>query len=107
MLVTATRPIDPTSKDYDFGFKLQGIYGSDARYTHFLGELDYAIDSRYQIDVVEANLAGASAWFAGYLSGGIDVKVGQFVSLKARKSSMPARQLFLFAFLHLQLRHLR
>ena len=82
VLVTAARPIDPTSKDYDFGFKLQGLYGSDARYTHFLGELDYAIDSRYQIDVVEANLQAHLPWFAGYLSGGIDAKVGQFVSLE-------------------------
>ncbi len=79
--VTAIRPIDSTSKDYDFGFKFQGIYGSDARYTHFLGELDYAIDGRYQLDVVEANVQAHLPWFAGYLSGGIDVKVGQFVTL--------------------------
>lgn len=81
-LLTAQRPIDPTSKDYDYGFKLQGMYGSDARYTHFLGELDYAIDGRYQLDIVEANVQAHLPWFAGYLSGGIDVKLGQFISLQ-------------------------
>jgi len=79
VLVTAQRPIDSTSKDYDFGFKLQGLYGSDARYTHFLGELDYAIDSRYQIDIVEANVQAHLPWL---FSGGIDVKAGQFISLQ-------------------------
>jgi hypothetical protein len=78
-LLTVQRPIDPTSKDYDFGFKLQGLYGSDARYTHFLGELDYAIDSRYQIDVVEANVQAHLPWL---FSGGIDIKAGQFISLE-------------------------
>ncbi|MGO9673568.1 MAG: outer membrane beta-barrel protein [Methylocella sp.] len=92
--LTATRPIDPTSKDYDFGFKFQGIYGSDARYTHFLGELDYAINSRYQIDIVEANVQAHLPWFAGYLSGGIDVKVGQFVSLEGEEVIDPTGNFF-------------
>ena len=35
----AERPID-SKKQYDFGFRFQGMYGTDARYTHFLGELD-------------------------------------------------------------------
>jgi hypothetical protein len=92
--VTATRPIDSTSKDYDFGFKFQGIYGSDARYTHFLGELDYAIDSRYQLDIVEANVQAHLPWFAGYLSGGIDVKVGQFISLQGEETIDPTTNFF-------------
>jgi hypothetical protein len=94
VLLTAARPIDPTSKDYDFGFKLQGMYGSDARYTHFLGELDYAIDSRYQIDVVEANVQAHLPWFAGYLSGGIDIKAGQFVSLEGTEVIDPTGNFF-------------
>jgi hypothetical protein len=92
--LTAQRPIDPTSKDYDFGFKIAGLYGSDARYTHFLGELEYAIDSRYQIDVVEANAQAHLPWFAGYLSGGIDVKAGQFISLQGVELIEASQNLF-------------
>ncbi len=72
------RPIDSNSKDVDFGFKVQLLYGSDARYTHFLGECDYCIGNINQFDVVEA-------WGAVHLpyifGGGIDVKAGQFVTL--------------------------
>lgn len=35
--LTATRPIDGSSSGYDLGFILQGSYGSDVRYTHYLG----------------------------------------------------------------------
>jgi hypothetical protein len=78
VLLTAMRPIDPTSKDYDFGFKIQGMYGSDARYTHFLGEGEYWINSRYQLDIIEANAQVHLPWL---FSGGIDVKAGQFPTL--------------------------
>src|SRR5258708_30919113 len=36
--LTVQRPLDPKATTYDFGFKFQAMYGSDARYTHFLGE---------------------------------------------------------------------
>src|ERR1700719_3518393 len=29
ILLTAQRPLDPKATDYDFGFKLQGMYGSE------------------------------------------------------------------------------
>ena len=35
---TLSRTIDPKETGFDVGFKLQGMYGADARYTHFLGE---------------------------------------------------------------------
>src|ERR1700674_1283361 len=35
-VLTIQRPLDPKATDYDFGFKFQMMYGSDARYTHFL-----------------------------------------------------------------------
>ncbi len=79
MSLIAQRPIDPNSKTVDFGFKVQLLYGSDARYTHFLGECDYCIANINQFDVVEA-------WGEVHLpyvfSGGIDVKAGQFVTLE-------------------------
>ncbi|HTJ01622.1 MAG TPA: outer membrane beta-barrel protein [Methylovirgula sp.] len=76
--ITAMRPYDPAAKTVDFGFKVQLLYGSDARYTHFLGECDYCIGNINQFDVEEA-------WGAVHLpylfNGGFDVKAGQFVTL--------------------------
>lgn len=77
LLLTAQKPLDPKATGYDFGFKFQAMYGSDARYTHFLGELDQTIGQRYQLDVVEANLQAHLPWLT---PGGIDVKAGQFPS---------------------------
>jgi hypothetical protein len=74
-MVTAERPIDPKAKEFDLGFKLQGMFGTDARFTHGFNEGDHLIDSRYQFDVVEANI---SMHLPVLAEGGIDVKVGQF-----------------------------
>jgi hypothetical protein len=78
-VLTIQRPIDSTSKDYDLGFKFQFMYGSDARYTHFLGELDYTIRDLTQVDIVEAYIALHTPWL---FDGGIDIKGGQFVTLE-------------------------
>ena len=72
------RPIDSSAKSIDYGFKVQLLYGSDARYTHYLGECDYCIGNINQFDVEEAWVA---AHFPYVFSGGFDVKVGQFVTL--------------------------
>ncbi len=40
LLLTANKPLDPKNSDFQWGFKLQGMYGSDARYTQYLGELN-------------------------------------------------------------------
>ncbi len=91
-LVTVQRPLDPKATGYDFGFKFQGMYGTDARYTHFLGEFDEAIDNIGQIDIVEANLQVHLPWLT---SGGIDVKIGQFVTLEgAEVISAPDNPLY-------------
>lgn len=78
LLLTVERPLD-SSGGFDLGFKLQGMYGSDARYTHFLGEFDEAIDDRNQIDIVEAFL---NLHLPVLTQGGVDVKVGQYVTLE-------------------------
>ncbi len=57
ILLTAQRAIDSKETGFAVGFKVQLMYGSDARYTHFLGELDRSIGNRYQLDVVEANVS--------------------------------------------------
>ncbi len=73
--VTAQRDLDPKATGIDFGFKFQGMYGSDSRFTHFLGEGDHSSTSRNQFDLVEANLL-AHVPVSG--TGGVDVKLGQF-----------------------------
>ncbi len=78
-LITAQRPLDPKATGYDFGFKFQAMYGSDARYTHFLGEFDRSISDINQIDIVEAHVLAHLPWLT---TGGIDVKVGQYVTLE-------------------------
>ena len=79
LLLTAERPIDPKAPGYDFGFRLQGMYGTDARYTHFFNEFDRVTHSPYQWDIVEANV---QAHLPVLTAGGIDVKLGQYVTLE-------------------------
>lgn len=74
-MLTLERDLDPKNSNFDIGFKLQAMYGSDARYTHFLGELDKAITDRNQLDIVEANV---TAHLPVLTEGGVDVKVGQY-----------------------------
>ncbi|MGH6812134.1 MAG: outer membrane beta-barrel protein [Methylocella sp.] len=86
ILLTAQRPLDPKATGYDFGFKLQVMYGSDARYTHYLGEGDYWINELNQITPVEAWGIVHLPWL---FSGGIDVKAGQFVTLEGAETIDP------------------
>lgn len=72
----AERPID-SKKQYDFGFRFQGMYGTDARYTHFLGELDKVTNAQYQLDILEAWGQFHTPWFG---TGGTDIKIGQYVT---------------------------
>ncbi len=78
LLLTAEKPID-TNTDYDVGFRLQGMFGSDARYTHFLGELDTTLyDDRHQFDIVEAWVGIHTPWIG---EGGMEIKIGQYPTL--------------------------
>lgn len=76
VLVTANKPLDPKNSDFQWGFKLQGMYGSDARYTQYLGIFNNATPGdRYQFDVVEAN---ALFHIPGPTDGGVDLKIGMY-----------------------------
>jgi hypothetical protein len=77
--LTIQRPLDSKATGYDFGFKFQAMYGSDARYTHFLGEFDQSISDRNQFDIVEAHALFHLPWLT---SGGVDLKIGQYVTLE-------------------------
>jgi hypothetical protein len=93
--LTVQRPLDPKATGFDFGYKFQGMIGSDARYTHFLGEFDYALHSRTQLDVVEAFAIAHLPVVTDFTEGGIDVKVGQFVTLEgAEVINSPDNPLF-------------
>jgi hypothetical protein len=82
-LVTIQRPLDPKATGYDFGFKLQTLYGSDARSTQFLGEFAHSINSIDQFNIVEAYGIAHLPWLT---SGGIDVKAGQYVTLEGAET---------------------
>jgi hypothetical protein len=71
------RPLDPKATGYDFGFNLWGMYGTDARFTHFFNEFDRSINSRYQFDIVEAKVLVHVPLLT---EGGTDVQAGQYVT---------------------------
>ena len=92
LLLTAQKPLDPKDLDYQWGFKLQFMYGTDARYTQFLGELNRVDpNSRYQLDVVEAHVDAHLSWLT---EGGIDLKVGQYPTPLGYKTIDPSTNLF-------------
>ena len=78
-------------KQYDLGFKFQYMYGTDARYTHFLGELDKVTDALYQMDIVEAWLLYHTPWLG---TGGTDFKIGQYVTLEGTEVIDPRGNFF-------------
>ena len=102
LLLTANKPLDPKNSDYQWGFKVQFMYGSDARYTQFLGELNRVNpDQRYQLDVVEANVLAHLPWIT---EGGIDLKVGQYPTPLGYETIDPSTNPFYSHSLHLPVR---
>lgn len=76
VLLTANKPLDPKNPDFQWGFKLQGMYGSDARYTQYLGIFNNALPGdRNQFDAVEANVLMHLPFVT---AGGIDLKAGLY-----------------------------
>ncbi len=72
-LVTLSRDVDPKATSPDVGFKLQLMYGSDARIVHTLGIFDQLIHDRNQLDIVEANV---SVRLPDIFANGLDIKAG-------------------------------
>jgi Putative beta-barrel porin-2, OmpL-like. bbp2 len=89
-LLTAHRDIDP-KKDWDVGVKVQFLYGSDARYTHFLGELDDVTDDRNQLDILEDWVNFKTPWLG---KGGMEIKIGQYVTLEGAETIDPRGNFF-------------
>lgn len=88
--LTAQRAIDTKSSGYDFGFKLQGIYGADARYTHYLHQFAANNDAN-QFDIFEASVQMHTPWFT---QGGFDVKVGEYPTLACVETNDPSNNNF-------------
>ena len=74
-LLSVQRLADPKAAGYDFGFSLQALYGTDARFVQLLGEGNYAFASKYQLAIISANVQAHLPWLS---AGGIDVKAGQY-----------------------------
>lgn len=79
-MITAQRAIDPASAAFDFGFTLQGMFGTDARYTHGFNEADHLFRGRDQVDIVEASVSAHLPVLSDLFEHGVDVKIGQFPS---------------------------
>lgn len=71
--LTLSKTIDPQKPDYQVGFVLQGLYGSDARYYHLLGISDVLMKDRYQIIPAQAHIDVHALWLT---KGGIDMQAG-------------------------------
>ena len=85
-VITAERALDP-KVGFDWGFKLQFLFGTDARYIHSLGLLDHAMrSSLYQPDIPEIYL---SLHFPIVTEGGVDLKLGKFVTLEGAETIDP------------------
>ncbi|PZR74616.1 MAG: porin [Chthoniobacterales bacterium] len=86
------RALVPKPGEFDWGFKLQVMYGSDARFIHSLGLLDHAgSSSLLQPDIVEAYL---NLHFPILSEGGVDVKLGKFVTMEGAETIDPRTNFF-------------
>ncbi len=72
-LLTFSRDIPKDTSGWDIGFHVQALYGSDARYTHFLGLATAATRSRTQLDLTEASVSVRAPLLNGLL-----VKAGAY-----------------------------
>jgi len=85
-VITVERTLPSATAGFDWGFKLQGMVGSDARFTHSLGLLDNTMHETIEPDLVEA-------FFVLHLpvlsAGGVDMKLGKFVTLEGAETIDP------------------
>src|SRR5260221_4652529 len=91
VVITGERALDPNATGFDWGFKAQFMIGSDARYIHSLGMMDLTTNNRIQPDFPEVY---ASAHIPVGTTGGIDLKVGKFVTLEGAETIDPRTNVF-------------
>ncbi len=91
-VLTAERTLATSGEGFDWGFKAQFLYGSDARYTHSTGIIDDTQRELMQPDLVEA-------WILLHFpipntAGGLDIKGGKFVTLEGAETIDPRTNVF-------------
>ena len=90
-VLTAERALEPKA-GFDWGFKLQLLFGTDARYIHSLGmRADTTGDGLYQADIPEAFL---SLHLPVLTEEGVEVKLGKFISLEGAETVDPRPNAF-------------
>jgi len=91
-VLTIEQTLDSGAKGFDWGFKLQCMYGSNARFIHSLGLLDNTSNALLQPDIVEAYLNLHFAVDA--TAGGVDVKAGKLVTMEGAETIDPRTNVF-------------
>jgi hypothetical protein len=91
LVINFERALAPQSGEFDWGFKLQFMYGSDARVIHSLGLFDRTAHEILQPDLVEAYL---NLHFPIFSEGGVDLKLGKFVTLEGAETIDPRTNFF-------------
>jgi hypothetical protein len=90
--ITAERTLDSSATGFDWGFKTQFMFGSDARFIHSLGLFDNTMwTNLYQPDLVEAYL---NLHFPIFTERGVDLKAGKFVTLEGVETIDPRTNAF-------------
>ena len=93
LVIAAERFLDPKLvESFDWGFKAELFYGSDARYLHSTGLLDLTTDDRVQPDIPEA-------WVLAHIpiagtAGGLDLKAGKFMNCFGAEMTDPRINVF-------------
>jgi Putative beta-barrel porin-2, OmpL-like. bbp2 len=91
VVITGERLLDPNATGFDWGLKIQFMEGSDSRYIHSLGMMDLTTDSRIQPDFPEVYL---NLHLPIITAGGLDVKIGKFVTLEGAETIDPRTNVF-------------
>lgn len=92
LVLNFERTLSPQPGEFDWGFKLQLMYGSDARFIHGLGLFSgIAATSIMQPDLVEAYL---NLHFPVITEGGLDLKLGKWVTLEGAETIDPRTNFF-------------
>ena len=85
-VITAERALDPKG-GFDWGFKLQFLFGTDAHFIHSLGMRNHRTgNGLYRADIPEAYL---NLHLPIFTEGGIDLKLGKFVTLEGAETIDP------------------
>jgi Putative beta-barrel porin-2, OmpL-like. bbp2 len=91
IVINFERALVPQPGQFDWGFKLQFMYGSDARFIHSLGLFDRTAHEILQPDLVEVYL---NLHFPVMTDGGLDLKLGKFVTLEGAETIDPRTNFF-------------